>query len=239
MLICIATQGTPIEDHTRSAFAECDLQTIAAVDGRHNSLRCTIPPGGGAGYPSGRSDRTCPRTGRVCEGALLARRRLAADGSGYRLLDARPLEPEEPESVARPPRRKPSGGSSSARGGRPAPTYADVGHVAIERLIELGREVATLRAGARSTKSEAREARLSKEDAERRAQTLAARVQDLEAKLEMAEQNMRALLAAAKGREEQIAPGSEMDARLSLARNPRAGRTVPAASAYRPRSFCA
>ena len=152
--------------------------------------------------------------------ALLARRRLAADGSGYRLLDARPLEPEEPESVARPPRRKPSGGSSSARGGRPAPTYADVGHVAIERLIELGREVATLRAGARSTKSEAREARLSKEDAERRAQTLAARVQDLEAKLEMAEQNMRALLAAAKGREEQIAPGSEMDAILGVLKGP-------------------
>jgi hypothetical protein len=110
----------------------------------------------------------------------------------------------------------------SGPGGRTVPTYSDVGHVAIERLIELGREVATLRAGARAAKSEARESRLSREDAERQAETLSARVQDLEAKLEMAEQNMRALLAAAKGtdRGEQIAPDNEMDAILGVLKGP-------------------
>lgn len=154
--------------------------------------------------------------------ALLARRRLETEGSNYRLLDARPLEPGEPESVPRPPRRKPAGPSGSGRGGATAPTYSDVGRVAIERLIELGREVATLRAGARTAKSEARQARQSKDDAERLAQTLSARVQDLETKLEMAEQNMRTLLAAARGtgREEQVAPDVEMDAILGVLKGP-------------------
>lgn len=145
--------------------------------------------------------------------ALLARRRLEVADEGYRLLDARPLQPGEPESIPRQPRKRKKEGT---RGKRAPATYSDVGHVAIERLIELGREVATLRAAARVAREEVRISKRAKEEAEAQASSLSARIYDLEAKLEMAEQNLRAVLAAAKGREETLSETGEMEAILGV-----------------------
>jgi hypothetical protein len=151
--------------------------------------------------------------------ALLARRRLeVADGS-YRLLDARPIEAGEREQIPRTRRRKrvreAAGRQPPADGGRP--TYSAVGREAIERLIELGREVATLRASLRAARDEAREAREARDESERRAQSLAARVRDLESRAEMAEANLRTLLAAAKSAgKEQAVGDTEMEAILGV-----------------------
>ncbi len=150
--------------------------------------------------------------------ALLARRRLEAVDGKYKLLDPRPLEPGEPESIPRRPRKR----RAAAKGAASKPgrtTHSEIGKVAVDRLIELGREVGTLRSLSRSAKEEAREARQARDDAERRAQALATRVHDLEAKLDMAEQNLRTLLAAARGttagRDEMVGD-SEMEAILGV-----------------------
>lgn len=148
--------------------------------------------------------------------ALRARRRLEeVEGGKYRLLDPKPVEAGEPESIPRRPRRRKQAGAKGTPG---RATYADVGHVAIERLIELGRELGTLRSASRESKHEAREARRAKEEAENQAAQLASRVRDLEAKLEMAEQNLRTLLAAAKGtaREDTPMTSTEMEAILGI-----------------------
>lgn len=151
--------------------------------------------------------------------ALLARRRLEAVDGKYRLLDARPVEPGERESIPRQPRRKKQpaqrGGARSAQPGRP--TYSEVGREVIERLIELGREAATLRASLRTAREEVREAREAKDEAERGAHALAGRVRDLEARAEMAESNLRTLLAAARGSGREGPMGdSEMEAILGV-----------------------
>lgn len=151
--------------------------------------------------------------------ALLARRRLESVDGKYRLLDARPVQPGERESIPRQPRRRKEPGTRgrgrSAQPGRP--TYSEVGHEAIERLIELGREAATLRASLRAAREEAREAREAKDEAERRSQALASRVRDLEARAEMAESNLRTLLAAARGTGREGAVGdSDMEAILGV-----------------------
>ncbi len=152
--------------------------------------------------------------------ALLARRRLEAVDGKYRLLDPRPIEPGERESLPRQPRKKKAtpasrGARRQAQPGRP--TYSEVGREAIERLIELGREVGTLRAHLRSAREEARESREARDDAERRAQALASRVHDLEARAEMAESNLRTLLAAAKGAGRDVDVGhTEMEAILGV-----------------------
>ena len=154
--------------------------------------------------------------------ALLARRRLeVADGS-YRLLDPRPLEPGEREAIPRAPRRRKP---SAERARRPRDTgratYSEVGRVAIDRLIDLGREVGALRANVRTAREEAREAREARDEAERRSQGLAARVRDLEAKLEMAETNLRTLLAASRGAARTDAiPDAERDALLRWLQSP-------------------
>ena len=152
--------------------------------------------------------------------ALLARRRLEIVGGRYRLLDPRPIESGEREQVPRP-KRKPvrravvSAEQPSRAHGRP--TYSDVGHEVIERLIELGKEVATLRSAARTSRDEAREAREEKDDAVRRAQTLTARVRELEGRAEMAESNLRTLLAAARGAGRDAPVGdTEMEAILGV-----------------------
>ncbi len=127
--------------------------------------------------------------------ALMARKRLEAVDGKYRLIDARPIAPGEPEAIPRTPRKRKTAGARSDG----KLTYSAVGQAAIDRLIDLGKEVASLRASARAAKEEARESRRSQDDAERRARDLSARVHDLEAKLDMAEQNLRTLLVAAKG----------------------------------------
>jgi len=150
--------------------------------------------------------------------ALLARRRLEVADGKYRLLDARPIEAGEREQVPRPRRpRQPKEPRAEPPGPSSRPTYSEVGREAIERLVELGREVASLRAGLRTAREEAREAREAKDEAERRAQALSSRVRDLEARAEMAEANLRTLLAAAKGSGREVPVGdTEMEAILGV-----------------------
>lgn len=140
--------------------------------------------------------------------ALIARRRLEPAEGSYRLLDATPVSAEEKESIGRKPRAARGEGVSRdgrrrARedGGDDAAAYSDLGRAAVDKLIELGQDVSRMRAELRSAREELREAKAAKDDAERRARTLAERTASLEHRAEMAEANLRSLLAAAKGRE--------------------------------------
>jgi hypothetical protein len=153
--------------------------------------------------------------------ALIARRRLESAEGSYRLLDARPVDPQEREAVgrrARAPRRTTR--ETRARGAVQAGlTYSDVGRAAVDRLVELGREVALLRSTLRAAREEARGSREARLEAEQRADGLAAKAREMEARAEMAEANLRTLLASARGREVQRdAPvgDSEMEAILGV-----------------------
>lgn len=150
--------------------------------------------------------------------ALLARRRLEAQDGRYRLLDATPIQPGEREQIPRS-RRTRTKVRRAVRHEAPAdqrPTYSQIGREAVDRLVELGREVATLRASLRTAKDEAREAREARDEAERRARMLAERVRELEGRAEMAEANLRTLLAAAKGAGRERVGDTEMEAILSV-----------------------
>ena len=116
--------------------------------------------------------------------ALLARRRLEAAEGGYRLLDEKPIEEGEREQVPRPRRtRGPRGagrrsaeagdGQAATAGGRSS--YSDIGREAVDRLIELGREVGSLRGQLRTAREEARDAQARRDEAERRAGSLGTR----------------------------------------------------------------
>lgn len=155
--------------------------------------------------------------------ALLARRRLETVDGRYRLLDATPVQPGEKEQVPRPRRAKPR----STRRGTPKrtvasdrPTYSEVGREAIDRLVELGKEVSQLRASLRTARDEARDAREAKDEAERRARSLTERVRELEGRAEMAESNLRTLLAAAKGAGREHVGDTEMEAILGVLKDP-------------------
>jgi len=167
--------------------------------------------------------------------ALLARRRLEAVDGRYRLLDPRPIEAGEREQVPRPRRARAARARSAedrpaAPSGRTA--YSDIGREAVERLIELGREVGTLRGAARTSREEVRDAQAARDDAERRAAALGARVKELEARAEMAESNLRTLLAAAKGAGKDAAVGdSEMEAILGVLKGEAEGEASPAEGA--------
>jgi hypothetical protein len=132
--------------------------------------------------------------------ALIARRRLEPANGSYRLLDARPVESGEKESIGRRPRR--ARGAAKPRGGHAAATpsgYSDLGRAVVEKLVDLGRENAQLRAEARTLREEARDARARADDAERRARGSSEKARELEGRAEMAESNLRALLASARG----------------------------------------
>jgi hypothetical protein len=152
--------------------------------------------------------------------ALLARRRLEAVDGRYRLLDRRPIEAGEREQVPRPRRGKrgrPRVGSPAEPSTSRRTSYSDIGRETVERLIELGREVGTLRGALRTAREEARDAQAARDDAERRASTLGSRVKELEARAEMAESNLRTLLTAAKGASRDAAVGdTEMEAILGV-----------------------
>jgi hypothetical protein len=171
--------------------------------------------------------------------ALLARRRLESADGGYRLVDARPVRSDERESIPRQPRKRRRTRTSPAPAQRAAsgrPTYSEVGHQAIERLIELGREAGTLRAHLKTAREEARDAREAKDDAERRAATLTARVRELEARLEMAESNLRTMLIAAKGSARDVPMGdAEMEAILGVLKNEHDGDAAGAETAPQER----
>jgi hypothetical protein len=163
--------------------------------------------------------------------ALAARRRLEVEEGQYRLLDARPLEPGEPESVPRAPRRRKARRRGAARGeaggGERRATYADLGRTVLERVIELGRESAEAVAAAEHLRREVKDNKAARIEAEQRASRLFERVKELETKLEMAEQNLRTVLTAARGRGATAAPAdSEMEAVLRILKGP-AGTPVP------------
>ncbi len=164
--------------------------------------------------------------------ALLARRRLESVDGKYRLLDAHPIEPGEPEQVPRPRRAKRKARRASGRSERTTtgdrPTYSEVGREVVDRLIELGKEVASLRAALRTARDEARESREAKDEAERRARALGERVRELEGRAEMAESNLRTLLAAARGAgRDQPVGDTEMEAILGVLKDP-GGADAPA-----------
>jgi uncharacterized membrane protein YccC len=155
--------------------------------------------------------------------ALIARRRLEAAEGSYRLLDARPIDAGEREVLGRRPRkpREPKAAASGTSTGSSssAPMYSDVGRAAVDRLVELGREAAELRASLRTAREEARASREARVGAEQRAEVMASKLRELEARAEMAEANLRTLLASVRGREAQRdAPvgDSEMEAILGV-----------------------
>ena len=158
--------------------------------------------------------------------ALAARRRLQAEDGRYRLLDPRPLDPGEPESVPRAPRkrkvgRKRAGARSEVPEGERKPTFADLGRAIIDRVIDLGREAGEAVASADNLRREAKENKAARIEADQRANRLFERVKELEAKLEMAEGNLRTVLAAARGRGATVAPtNNEMEALLRILKSP-------------------
>lgn len=138
--------------------------------------------------------------------ALIARRRLESANGSYRLLDARPVDPHEREALRRRPRSRQQperavAEPTSVDTGARTSAYSDLGRAVADKLIELGRENADMRAELRQAREEIREARATRDEAERRAHSLGARAKELEARAEMAESNLRALLATARGRE--------------------------------------
>jgi hypothetical protein len=170
--------------------------------------------------------------------ALIARRRLEAAEGSYRLLDARPVDAGEREVLGRRPRKPraaatPSGGRAAGSSSSSTPMYSDVGRAAVDRLVELGREVASLRASLRAAREEARASREARVGAEQRAEVLSAKVRELDARAEMAEANLRTLLASVRGHEAQRdAPvgDSEMEAILGVLKGGEDGDGEVAAS---------
>ena len=165
--------------------------------------------------------------------ALAARRRLEAEDGRYRLLDPRPLDGGEPETVPRTPRRRKTrkkGVEREAAADR-RPTYADLGRTVVERVIELGREAAEAMSQADHLRREAKDNRVARIEAEQRASRLFDRVKELETKLEMAEANLRTVLAAARGRGATAGPtDNEMEALLRILKSPSEGGADDASS---------
>jgi hypothetical protein len=151
--------------------------------------------------------------------ALIARKRLEPAQGSYRLLDTRPVEAGERETLGRRPRVARAARTTAPRGQTVGPTYSDLGRAAVDRLVDLGREAATLRAALRSAREEARESRQARDEAEARARSLSERVRDLQSRADMAESNLRTLLAQARAKDPQRdAPvaDSEMEAILGV-----------------------
>jgi hypothetical protein len=152
--------------------------------------------------------------------ALMSRGRIAQEGSRYRLLDARPLDPGEPATVRRPSRRR----TRQREDGEvidDRPTYEGLGRAVIERLIELSAESAELRSALDRARVEAdaarREAveitRRAGED-RRRAEGLEDEVAALRRRLDMTETNLRTVVEAAKARP--ASPLEDADAQAIL-----------------------
>jgi hypothetical protein len=161
--------------------------------------------------------------------ALAARRRLEMVDGRYRLLDPAPLGIGEPESVPRSPRRRKTrkrpaagtGRAETAASGDRRPTYAELGRAVVDRLIELGRETGEALGLADNLRREVKENRAARIDAEQRASRHFERIKELEHKLEMAEANLRTVLAAARGRGATAAPtDNEMEAVLRILKTP-------------------
>ena len=151
--------------------------------------------------------------------ALVARRRLEPAGGSYRLLSAMPVAEGERESIERKGRRRKrvDEAQPARRGGGLA--YSDMGRATVDRLVELSQEVSQLRAQLKTAREEARENREMRVEAERSARTFAERARELEHRAEMAESNLRTLLASARAtgmHPDQRLPDSEMEAILGV-----------------------
>jgi hypothetical protein len=108
-------------------------------------------------------------------------------------------------------------GVEAAAAGDRRPTYADLGRAVVDRLIELGRETGEALGMADNLRREVKENRAARIDAEQRASRYFERIKELEHKLEMAEANLRTVLAAARGRGATAAPpDNEMEAVLRV-----------------------
>jgi hypothetical protein len=151
--------------------------------------------------------------------ALVARRRLEPAAGSYRLLDGTPVTAGERETLQRRARRgrKPAEEAGSSRRGGLA--YSDMGRATVDRLVELGQEVSQLRAQLKTSREEARENRELRVEAEARARTFVERARELEHRVEMAESNLRTLLASARAtgmHPDQRLQDSEMEAILGV-----------------------
>jgi chromosome segregation ATPase len=109
----------------------------------------------------------------------------------------------------------------------------------VDRLVELSQEVSQLRAQLKTAREEARENREMRVEAERSARTFAERARELEHRAEMAESNLRTLLASARAtgmHPDQRLPDSEMEAILGVLKGnngehaPADGQPVPSES---------
>ncbi len=152
--------------------------------------------------------------------ALIARGRFSQEQDGYRLMDARPLEPGEPASVRRPIRRRRRQPPEAPSPDGP-PTYEQFGKAVIERLIGLSAEAAELRAALDRARGEADAARREAVEVTRRAAEDRRRASDIEEeagalrrRLEMTEANLRTVVEAAKNRP--ASPLEDSDARAIL-----------------------
>jgi hypothetical protein len=150
--------------------------------------------------------------------ALIARRRLEPAEGSYRLLDARPVDANEPEAIARRPRRRVERPRSTSSDEGGSANYSDFGRALVDKAIDLGREVAQLRASVRTAREETRDAQMSRDEAER-ARALSEKVKELEGRAEMAESNLRTLLASARSgpkRPDAAVSDTEMEAILGV-----------------------
>ena len=188
------------------------LETVAARTSSGEVLDVTPAEiGRDLGFPDALSTARAVR-------ALIARKRLEPAMGSYRLLDPTPVGAQEREALGRQRKPRARRTTDAAAGGRGL-SYSDVGRAAVDRLIELGREAADQRAGLRSAREEAREARQARDEAEQRARTLTERVRELEARAEMAESNLRTLLAQARAKEapkQGVVSDAEMEAILGV-----------------------
>jgi uncharacterized membrane protein YccC len=157
--------------------------------------------------------------------ALLSRGRIAQEGTRYRLLEGRPLEPGEPASVRRPIRRRRKEGdgqvAAGAREPEGPPTYDELGRTLIDRLIELNAENAELRSALERARNEAEAARREAVEVaraaaadRRRADGREDEVAALRRRLEMTESNLRTVIEAARNRP--ASPLEDTDAQAIL-----------------------
>jgi hypothetical protein len=154
--------------------------------------------------------------------ALMSRGRITQEGTSYRLLDGKPLQPDEPASVRRPVRRRRRAeGDGSGAASSQEPTYDGLGRSVIERLIELSAEVSELRTALDRARTEGDAARreaveVTRRAAEdrRRAESLEDDISALKRRLEMTESNLRTVVEAAKNRPS--SPLEDSDARAIL-----------------------
>ena len=151
----------------------------------------------------------------------MSRGRIAQEGSSYRLLDGRPVEPGETASVRRPIRRKRRADGDGAAPAEQDPTYEGLGRSVIERLIELSAEVSELRTALERARTEGEAARREAvevtrraSDDRRRSESLQDEVTALKRRLEMTESNLRTVVEAANKRPS--SPLEDSDARAIL-----------------------